>query len=230
MKANKSCPPPPTLTPSQLILDTIFDVLQDDDVVFFGGYAQQMYLRYHANKNVSEKMVPDHTYDVLSLDPENTVRRIQKALAEKGVEESTVHKHEPVDELIPAMQEVRIGKQTVACVYEPHSCYNFNTVHVNGHKKKVRIATIDTILALYLAFYYAGSPGYDPTRILCMAQTLFEIQKDTKLIHKGILKRFNSSCLGTTQTLADMLEEKFEKKKTNHKNNKLRFFHYIPDQ
>jgi hypothetical protein len=44
-----------------------------------------------------------------------------------------------------------------------------------------------------------------------MAQYLFTVQSKNRLINKGLLKRFNSECYGTQQTLQTIRETRAEK-------------------
>ena len=83
------------------------------------------------------------------------------------------------------------------------ACHSYNIVHYKG--QKIRIATLDTMLSFYLAFYYVKRPYYDPKRILCMCDYLFKTQEKNRLQQKGLLRRFSMDCYG---------EEKHTKEKT----------------
>lgn len=67
------------------------------------------------------------------------------------------------------------------------------------------------MLSFYLAFTYANKPYYDITRILCMSNFLFEVQKENRLEQKGVLKRFSIDCYGVQPTLEDLMREKADK-------------------
>ena len=107
-------------------------------------------------------------------------------------------------------------------------------IHENG--KKIRIATIDTILSFYFAFLYADRPYYDTTRLLCMARLLFKVQEQNRLEQKGILKRFSITCMGKQLSREELREEKskmFNKLKTSNKDSKEYeewFLNYRPDK
>jgi hypothetical protein len=77
--------------------------------------------------------------------------------------------------------------------------------------KKVRIATIDTMLSFYLAFLYANRKYYNSERILCMSKFLFDVQQKNRLEQKGLLKRFSILCYGHQDTREDMRAHKAEK-------------------
>ena len=111
------------------------------------------------------------------------------------------------------------------------ACHNYNEISVKG--RKARIATIDTMLSIYLAFVYADRTYYDMRRLLCMAEYMFEIQKQNRLSQKGVLKRFSLKCFGKQTTLESMRTDKatmFEKLKgkRNSKEWEEWFLRYLP--
>jgi hypothetical protein len=77
---------------------------------------------------------------------------------------------------------------------------------ING--KKVKIATIDTMLSFYFAFLYANKTYCDYDRILCMAKFLFDVQQKNRLEQKGLLKRFSIICYGHQESVEEMRAEK----------------------
>jgi hypothetical protein len=97
-------------------------------------------------------------------------------------------------------------------IYEPLACHSYNMLKVNG--RTIKIATIDTMLSLYLAFMYVNRPYYDPNRIICMAEYLFKVQQYNRLSQKGILKRFSINCYGKQETLTKIREEKSHRYET----------------
>ena len=91
-------------------------------------------------------------------------------------------------------------------IYKPLACHSYNEIKIKG--REVKIATIDTMLSLYLAFMYVNRKYYDPNRILCMSEFLFKVQQYNRLKQKGLLKRFSINCYGHQETLDKMREEK----------------------
>jgi hypothetical protein len=173
--------------------------------VFFGGYANILYSRYLPSKKKPKiKQIPD--FDVLSEDPLNLSRQIQKKLEAKGMNNVRLYKHEGIGEIIAPHYELAIEKETVIFIYEPLACHSYNILNEDGHD--IRIATIDTMLSFYLAFVYADRTYYDKNRILCMATYLFEVQQHNRLKQESILKRFSMNCYGKQQTINNFREEK----------------------
>ena len=64
-----------------------------------------------------------------------------------------------VGEIIAPHYEIKVGKETIAFIYEPLACHSYNEIKFGS--KTVRIATIDTMLSFYLAFAYVKRPYYN---------------------------------------------------------------------
>lgn len=186
------------------------DTLIDQGVVFFGGYASSLYSRYmpKAQKNLLMQ-IPD--FDVLSEDPEKTATIVGEQLEEEGYKNVKIIKHDSTGEIIPERYEVRVGKDTLAFVYNPIACHSYNTITVG--ENEINVATIDTMLSFYLAFIYADKPFpyFNKDRILCMAEFLFNVEQENRLEQRGLLKRFSLNCYGKQPTLETIRAEKAEK-------------------
>jgi len=203
-------------------------VLVDSQVVFFGGFAISLYAQYmpsHQRQQVER--VPD--FDVLSIDPEATAEKVATVLREevkvanykeaKSLSGSrgkvAIEEHAPIGEIVSRHFRVLLGKQTVVTIYEPLACHSFNEIVLQEggdlDSTPIRIATIDTMLSLYLAFLYTKRSYYDTNRIACMAQFLFEVQQKNKLNQHGLLKRFTLTCYGKQKTLQGIRAEKTAK-------------------
>ena len=213
------------------LYDKVKDVLIEENVIFFGGYALSHYKNYMpANYKKKIAKIPD--FDVISTNPLKTATLIQDTLAKKGFE-IEIFKKDGVGDIIPEHYEVKLGNDTLVFIYQSIACHSYNVIHENG--KKIRIATIDTILSFYFAFLYADRPYYDTTRLLCMARLLFKVQEKNRLEQKGILKRFSITCMGNQPSREELREEKskmFNKLKSSNKKSKEYeewFLNYRPD-
>ena len=141
----------------------------------------------------------------MALKPQFTATVVKERLEYNGYKNISIIKRERIGEVIAAQYEVRFGKDTICFIYEPPACHSYNVVEID--KRRVRVATIDTMLSFYLAFIYANRPYYDKNRILCMAEFLFKVQQRNRLQQKGVLRRFSINCYGTQSTLEDIREE-----------------------
>jgi hypothetical protein len=181
----------------------------EQDVIFFGGYANLLYSKYMNTheRNKFAKKIPD--FDVLAVDPELSAMILTEKLKESGFENVQQIVHPAIGEIIPEHIQIIVEKDTIAFIYKPIACHSYNIISL-GKGINVRVATIDTMLNFYLAFLYVDLPYYSVDRILCMANYLFEIQQKNRLNQRGLLKRFSSDCVGKQPQLEDMRAEKAE--------------------
>jgi len=215
------------------IYDTTKNALINQGVVFFGGFANTLYSQYMP-KNLKKKLENIADFDVLSNNPEKTADIIKERLHDNGVKNVKIIKQDAVGEIVPEHYEVKIGKDSILFIYKPIGCHSYNILMMNG--KKVKVATIDTMLSFYLAFLYANKDYYKQftDRILCMSKFLFDVQQKNRLSQKGLLKRFSITCYGHQETVEEIKAEKAKKyKEFKQSNNKKMFeewfFNYKPD-
>ena len=185
---------------------TVRDSITDQGLVFFGGYASELYSRYmpKSQRKMLQNRNPD--FDALSTDPETSAIIVKERLQDEGFHDVKITKRPGVGEIISSHYEISVGGDTVCFIYKPLACHSFNVIRIGG--KKIKVATIDTMLSLYLAFLYANRPYYDHDRIYCMSQYLYKVQQRNRLQQKGVLKRFSLQCIGKQDTLEDMRNEK----------------------
>jgi hypothetical protein len=190
-------------TNENIIFDSVRTTLINQGVVFLGGYAITLYAHYMSKRHLTTfKKIAD--FDVLAVDPESTAEIIKERLKDDNIKNVKILKHEPLWEIIPEHYEVKVGNDTIAFIYKPISCHSYNVLRLGN--KRVRVATIDTMLSFMLAFLYADRPYYNEfsERIICMAQLLFDVQQKNRLAQKGILRRFSIECYGHHDTVSEM--------------------------
>jgi hypothetical protein len=216
-----------------LIYDNVRNTFINQGVVFFGGYAISLYSQYMP-KNLRKQLEKIADFDVLSNDPETTAEIVKERLKDIGIKNTKIIKRPPVGEIVPEHYEIKIGNDTIAFIYKPIACHSYNIINIKG--KKVRIATIDTMLSFYLAFLYADKPYYNEflDRILCMAKFLFDVQQKNRLQQKGLLKRFSILCYGHQESLEEMradraVKYKELKQKSDKKELEEWFLNYKPE-
>lgn len=210
------------------------DSFIDQGLVFFGGYASFLYSSYMPKKQQKLfQKTPD--FDVLSEEPEQSAVMLKERLEDFDYKGIKIVKHEGIGELIAPHYSIRVKinniEETVAFIYKPLACHSYNVIKKGN--KSVRVATIDTMLSFYFAFYFSDREYYDENRILCMAQYLFDVQQKNRLQQKGLLKRFSINCYGKQHTLEEMRNTKAEKyKELKGKRNTAEyeswFLRYIP--
>jgi len=211
------------------IFHTVRDSLIDQGVVFFGSIASKLIMKYYPKykyKHIAN--TPD--FDVLAEDPHTTATIIKERLRDIGVK-CKIIKKPAIGEVIAEHYEIRVDKETIVFIYEPLACHSYNEISIGG--RKIRIASIDTLLSFYLAFLYTNRPYYNDERILCISEYMFKVQQKNRLKQKGVLKRFGEKCLGVQSTLESMRAKKnnLAKKLTRgSKEWEFHFLRYIPKE
>ena len=210
------------------------DSFIDQGLIFFGGYASFLYSSYMSTKQKKLfQKTPD--FDVLAEEPEQAAVILKERLEDFDYKGVKLIKHDGIGELIAPHYEIKVKidniEETVAFIYKPLACHSYNVIK-KGHNT-IRVATIDTMLSFYFAFYYSDRDYYDVNRILCMAQYLFDVQQKNRLQQKGLLKRFSINCYGKQDTLEEMrntkaLKYKELKNKRDSKEYESWFLRYIP--
>lgn len=190
------------------IYETVKNAFINQGVVFFGGFAISQYSQYMP-ANLKKKFEKVADFDVLSNDPLITAEITVERLKDIGIYNAKIIKRPNIGEIIPLHYEIKVGKDTVAFIYQPIGCHSYNILIQQS--QKIKIATIDTMLSFYLAFLYAGEPYYDNDRILCMSKFLFDVQQKNRLSQKGLLKRFSIVCYGHQESVEEMKAMKAKK-------------------
>lgn len=198
---------------SEKIFNIAKDAFIEEKVVFFGGYAFSVYADFFTNERQKKINPKTPDFDVLSLTPKKTAEKVAQRLADAGIQDIFIYKHDKIGEIIPESFQITIGpnekeRDTIAFVYAPIACHSYNEVSVGG--QKVLVATINTILSFYLAFMFVNKWYYNKERILCMSQYLFDLEQANRLEQTGPLKRFSTQCFGKQKTLTDMFSIKSE--------------------
>jgi hypothetical protein len=193
---------------------TVRDSFIDQGLIFFGGYASFLYSTYMpAKQKKLFHKTPD--FDVLAEEPEQAAVILKERLEDFDYKGVQLIKHNGIGELIAPHYEIKVKfnniEETVAFIYKPLACHSYNIIKKGN--KTVRVATIDTMLSFYFAFFYSDRDYYDENRILCMAQYLFDVQQKNRLQQKGLLKRFSINCYGKQDTLEELRTTKAEKYK-----------------
>ena len=216
------------------IYENVKNTLINQGVVFFGGFTNVLYSQYMP-KNLQKKLENIADFDVLSNNPEKTAEIIKERLDDNGIKHVKIVKQPAVGEIVPEHYEVKISSDTILFIYKPIGCHSYNILMMNG--KKLKVATIDTMLSFYLAFLYANRPYYNQfiDRILCMSKFLFDVQQKNRLAQKGLLKRFSITCYGHQESVEEMKAEKAAmykefKQSGNKKMFEEWFLSYKPDE
>ena len=207
----------------------------DQGLIFFGGYAANLYGNYMPKKQQKIiSKIPD--FDILSEDAETSAIIVKEQLEYEGIKNVKINKKKGINGYISDHYEIVVNKDVIAFLYNTMSCHSYNIIYLNG--EKIKVASIDTILSFYLIFIFTNRDYYDTNRLLCISEFLFKVQLKNRLKQKGLLKRFSIKCYGEQESLEDIRTKKSYKHKTL-KNKKLKhgdkeydkyFLRYIPNE
>ena len=184
----------------------IRDTLISMDALFIGGYACSLYSEYMTDSE-RHKVEKTADFDVIVEDVEKAAIILKERIEDKIGKKIVMIQHAEINEIIPKHIEIKIDDDSVAFLYEPIACHNYNTITLDNGLS-VNVATIDTLLSFYLAFMYAKKKYYNKDKIICMAMFLFDVQEKNRLKQKGLLKRFSLQCMGKQSTLEMIRSDK----------------------
>ena len=113
------------------------------------------------------------TFDVFSIKPNETINILKKVMDENEINGVSVIEKKKLGELIPEHYIFKIKNKTYAIIYKPSACYSYNVIKIG--KLNVKVATLFTMMSMYLTFLFINRPYYDEDRILCISKFLFDI-------------------------------------------------------
>lgn len=183
---------------NEIIFNKIKEILIKEKCVFFGGFAINKFFELDESLNTSNKNLP--YFDVLCDDPNKVGFKILDTLTDLSITKIKLLHHDNIGEILSEHYELIVNNKTILVLYKPLACHSYNQIKIN--KKNIRIASIETIFSLYLAFLYVNSSLYNTHNILCICKILFDILNKYPNKIRGILKRFPVSCYGKQHGLA----------------------------
>lgn len=132
--------------------------------VFLSGAA------YLAGEGVEPR--PDEVVLMMSDRP----APLTAALTDQGLRATT---KPAMGELLPARTEFRTTRRSlVAVVFETVACHNYTTL---ASPAGYRLGSIDLLIQMYYAMYFADLQGYLPVRLLCVIQELIDMEASRRI-------------------------------------------------
>jgi hypothetical protein len=225
----------------QSIVNIVKQVGLEEGVIFFGQLIVPEYLKKVSRlkalkkyKMLTHKMYKGSVSYMIHDEPKMIVDEIKDRMVkldEIRSKDITVVKTEKIQDLIPEGYTLYHKDTIMARVYEPIACHSYNILKKKGFPD-MKIASIETILSFYIAFFYADIED-DGRELLCMSEMFYQIIETHKLVNKGLLSRYSITCYGNQRTIYDMRREKAYKfyklkNKKRTKEYKQWFFKYSP--
>jgi hypothetical protein len=173
--------------------------LMDEDAVFFGGFALDMFMKPAIG--AVRPSAKHGGFDVLHNSPEKCAMVVSEQLLASKVTGVTTVARKEIGEIIPECHEVRVDGRAVAFIYKPEACRGYNELPYGD--ATIRVATIDTMMTFFLAFFYTNTNVAFRQRVLCMAKQLFDLSI-SRIHDSGVMKRFAVKCYGPRIGLNDI--------------------------
>lgn len=109
-------------------------------------------------------------------------------------------------ELLPGRTEWRTARRRlVAVVFEAVACHSYITLK---EPVNYRLASVDLMIQMYYAMYFAGLQGYVPVRLLCLIQELIDLDAERRMtaIREGAPAHdvFPLECIGHQPTMPEL--------------------------
>jgi hypothetical protein len=174
--------------------------LAKSDVILMGMHAVSLHTRTRADDS-KWRLPLDLLVNADQMD--KTLSRLTAIFGEK----TNVKHHAPYAEILPAHSDICDKRGNVLVrVFETVACHSYHQL-----KDGVKVASIPTLLQFFFAFLYADThdlDGYNPSRVLCVAQRLVDMANHDRKRRYELLTPLD--CLGHQTTLNDIREEKSE--------------------
>jgi len=162
----------------------------------------------------------------LQPDPEEVVLLMTERPAEIRTNFQTLGlrptEYPAMGELLPARTEYRNSrKRLVAVVFETVACHSYTTLR---EPAGYRLGSLDLLIQMYYAMYFADLQGYVPVRLLCVIQELIDLEsarRQTAVVqHQPAHDVFPLECVGHQPSLPEL--KKAHRERVREKQKELR--------
>jgi hypothetical protein len=117
-------------------------------------------------------------------------------------------RYDAMGELLPERTELRTKhRHLVAVIFDTVACHSYTTLPT---PKDYRLGSIDLLIQMYYAMYFAELKGYLPGKLLCIIQALIELETSRRVAaisSKGKVEAhdvFPLDCVGHQPTLPEL--------------------------
>ena len=91
----------------------------------------------------------------------------------------TETRHDTLGELLPARIELRSKRSIVAVVFETVACHSYITLQ---EPAGYRLGSMDLLIQMYYAMYFAEITDYVSVRLLCVIHALIELEQSRRMV------------------------------------------------
>ena len=143
-------------------------------------------------------------YDKVILLMSSNPTSLLVALTE-AIKSTTLTGFPAMGELLPARTEVKVKGALVAVVFETVACHSYTTL---SEPAGYRLGSLDLLIQMYYAIYFAEAGDYLPIRILCLVQALIDLEASRRAAAvKGeipMAEAFPMECIGHQPTMPEL--------------------------
>ncbi len=144
---------------------------------------------------------------LLSENPTATATKLQGIWENLLGTQLSVRQEKGFGELLPAHTDIYWQNIHLGSVFETAGCHGYYKIAMGSGSKEVRIASIDTLLNFYFAFYYAKM-DVGNLAIICLCQELVEIAAKARssltAAKSWPFPLFAVECVGYQPTFAEL--------------------------
>jgi hypothetical protein len=144
----------------------------------------------------------DPVDEVIMMISDGATQLVDQLTAALGLK---VTKYEAMGELLPTRYELRLKRKLVAVVFETVACHSYTTL---AYPVGYRLGSVDLLIQMYYAMYFADLKGYLPVRLLCVIQDLIALETQRRIAvaeGKGdIHDVFPLQCIGHQPTMPEL--------------------------
>jgi hypothetical protein len=141
---------------------------------------------------------------VMMLVPPTAIESLMAQFRIIGGALKTKH-YEAQGELLPARIELYKSKHLIAVVFETVACHSYTTL---SEPVGYRLGSIDLLIQMYYALYFAELGDYLPVRLLCVIQELIEMESSQRrtAVKEGTAAHdvFPLECVGHQPTMPEL--------------------------
>jgi hypothetical protein len=198
----------------QTVVDFIINqrrVFCGTDIIPYYRHSFSSGQRHHRNRWVFSKNRPLYFY---SPDAKNDMEILNTMFKNQiGYKKFKVKKVEGLGggDLIPPMYIFIRNRKHFLIIFQETACHSYMSAPISG-KDTIRLASIDTLITLYLALYLLKSKFVDLASFECLAKELIHISMDARARPQNFVFPFISiQCSGKQTSLPSLIRQKIQR-------------------
>lgn len=198
----------------QTVIDFIINqhrVFCGTDIIPYYRHSFSSGHRRHRNRWIFSKNRPLYFY---SPDAKNDMEILKTMFKNQiGYKKFKVKKVEGLGggDLIPPMYVFIRNRKHFLIIFQETACHSYMSAPISG-KDTIRLASMDTLITLYLALYLLKSKFVDMASFECLAKELIHISMDARVHpHNFVFPFISIQCSGKQTTMPSLIRQKIQR-------------------